>query len=115
MTVSNSAPVGVNGETIQVLRYRQSGAQTVSVTNATARNGTAFNALTRVIEIRSTVDCFIEQGDVTIEATATDHFLPAEETRLVALGGDNPGIAQYTHIAAIRSSSDGTLYVSEME
>lgn len=114
MTVPNAAPVGVNGETIQVLRYRQSGAQTVAIASTTDRS-TAFNSVTRVIEIRSTVDCFIEQGDGTITATATDHFLPAEETRLVALGGDNPTILQYTHIAVIRSSSDGTLYISEME
>lgn len=115
MTVITAAPVGSNGETIQVLRYRQgdSFAHQVSTSTATARNSTGFNTATRVVEIRSTVDCFFQQGDGTITATTSSHFLPADTDRLVATGGDNQ--AQYTHIAAILSSGTGTLYISEME
>lgn len=115
MSVVTAAPQGVNGETLQVLRYRQGAgfAHQISMTTTTARNGTGFNTATRVVELRSTADCFFQQGDDTITATTGGHFLPASETRLVALGGDNQ--TQYTHIAAILSSGTGTLYISEME
>lgn len=115
MTVATAAPVGTNGEILQVLRYRQGTgfAHQVSLTTASARNSTGFNSETRVVEIRSTVDAFFQQGDGTITATTGGHFLPANTDRLVALGGDNQ--TQYTHIAAILASGTGTLYISEME
>lgn len=115
MTVITAAPVGSNGEILQVLRYRQGDtfAHQVSTSTTTARNATGFNAETRVIEVRSTVDCFFQQGDGTITATTASHFLPADTERLVALGGENQ--TQYTHIAAILVAGTGTLYISEME
>ena len=58
---------------------------------ASGRNATAFDAGTRAVEVRATLDCFIRFGDSTVVATATDLFLAASDTRIYSaderLGG----------------------------
>lgn len=113
MTVKTAMPLDSSGAFVQVLRLLAGGSQEITIAASSARNGVAFNSTTRVIEIYSTVDCRIRQGDGTVTALATDSWLPATTGRLYALGGDQQ--TQATHIAVIQESTGGTLYISEME
>ena len=108
-----SMPLDIGGTHVQVLRLKASCAHTISITGTTARTSSAFNTNTRAIEVYSDTDCYIQTGDNTIEATTSDHFLPAEHSRVYSIGGDR--LTQHTHIAAIRKSINGTLYISELE
>ncbi len=115
---ASSAPKDADGVTLQVLRPKATpGAHQISVTGTTARNSTAFNENTRAVELWSTEDLFFRFGGSTVTAVTTDHFLPREVARSYATGGDVTvgGLQQATHIAAIRESISGTLYVSELE
>ncbi len=80
-------------------------AQSVSLSNATARNSSDF--VYRVIRVYSTIDCFIKLGDSTVEAAVTDHFLPTGAIEYFAR-------KEHTRIAGILASGTGTLYISEM-
>jgi len=80
-------------------------AQTVSLSDATARTATNFTY--RVIRIYSTANCFIKLGDSTVEAAVTDHFLPTGAIEYFAR-------KEHTRIAGILASGTGTLYISEM-
>lgn len=104
-------PRDADDRPIPALRLRPGASQTVSVTSTSARNGTGFNAETRVIGVYATVPMFIRLGDNTVTATNTDHYLPAETYMDIAVGGGPAD--QYTHAAFIRASSDGTVYISE--
>lgn len=111
MGTRSTAPAEVDGGIIQVLRAKT--AHQITVGAASARNTVAFASDSRVIEIYSDVACYFQTGDVTITASATDHYLPAQQARVYSLGGDKQ--AQHTHIAAIQASTGGTLYISELE
>lgn len=105
-------PKDKDGGLIPVLGYKASGAQQVAISSASARNAVAFDSETRVITVRSTVDCFFEQGDGTVAATASKHDLPANQPRDIAIGGGQT--AHRPYIAVIRAgTTDGILYVSE--
>lgn len=104
-------PADTNNNPIPVLRPRPGYAQTVAVTATSARNATAFDAITRVIGVYATVPMFIRLGNSSVTATTADHYLPADTYMDISVAG---GAAQsYGYVAAIRASSDGTLYVSE--
>ena len=113
MVTRSTAPAEVDGGIIQVMRAKDGGAHEIAIGAATARNATAFPAGARVIEVYADVACRFQSGDSSITATATDHFLPAQQTRVYSLGGDKQ--AQHTHIAVIQESASGTLYISELE
>ena len=105
-------PRDTRGFGIPVLRPAIAGAQTVAVTNTTNRNSTAFKADTKIISIYSTQDVHIEIGTSAVEATTSDHFIPASTYMLFSV---MVGIVPFTHIAAIRATADGTLYISEFQ
>lgn len=107
MTI-NLLPVDGNGNPVDVLRLRSGGAQQIAFTNSSARQASAFAADLIAVSVYATKDCFIKTGDNTATAANTDHFLPAGFYTTVALKG-------HTHIAVIRSSENGTLYISELE
>ena len=113
MGTRSAAPIDVDGDLIQVMRAKASGAHQISIAATTDRNSSAFATGSRVIEIYADVACYFQTGDVTVTASATDHYLPAQQARVYSLGGDKQ--TQHTHIAAIRASGDGTLYISELE
>jgi len=80
--------------------------QTVSVTNSSAANSTAFVAGTTVVRVVSTTDCHIIFA-TSPTATTSTAYLPANQVEYFkATAGEK--------IAAIRASADGTLYVTEM-
>jgi hypothetical protein len=111
--MSTYMPTDLRNNPIPVLRMREDKAHTINVTATSARNSTAFDAETRVVSLYATEDMFIRFGNSSITATTSHHFLPAGTYYDVSLGGQGNGFA--SHVAAIRSTSDGTLYISEKE
>jgi hypothetical protein len=107
MTI-NLLPVDENGNAIDAMRLRQGGAQKIAFNATSARQTTAFPVDRLVISVYATQDCFIRTGDSTVTATTNDHFIPSGFWARLALKG-------HTHIAVIRNSADGTLYISELE
>lgn len=117
MSARSSLPKNPGGGLVQVMRSKVGaagvGAHQITVSGTSARNTTAFDTDTRVIEVYAIEDCWFRQGDGTITAAANDHFLPAKTGRLYAIGGDQ--LTQATHFAAIQVTTGGTLYITEME
>ncbi len=106
-------PTDINDNAIPALRLRASGAHAIAAGAASARNTAAFNAETRVVSLYATVPVFVKFGNSAVTATASDHYYPAGLYYDFALGGDQSG--HYTHVAVLRASPDGTVYVSEKE
>ena len=93
------------GRSIQALHPTT--AQTVTVTATTAVSGANFGANCEVVELTPTEDMFIKFGDSTVEATSGDIFLRQGSVYTYAVKGD-------TRVAAIRSATSGTLYITEL-
>lgn len=106
-------PRDSDNNTIMALGFKDGGAHSVVVTGVSARNATAFDNDTRVIGIYTTGDIYIAFGGNTITANTSDHFIPADTYMDIAIGGGKS--QQYTHMAAVRITSDCTLYISEKE
>lgn len=104
-------PVDANNYPLPVLRLLSGGAKTVAVTASSARTATAFDAETRVVGLYATSAMFIRFGNSSVTAASTDHYLPADTYMDLSIAGDET--QSFTHIAAVRSATDGTLYVSE--
>ena len=98
---------------IPVLRLKSGGAHSIASSATSARNSTGFNADTRVISVYATEPVYLAFGDATVTATASDHYFPAGIYYDVAIGGEKTG--HYTHMAVLRVSADGNVYVSEKE
>lgn len=82
-------------------------ARKISVTDTTARQAITYSA--HIVRLVSTKACFIKFGDATVEAANTDHYMPEGAVEYFHMD------AVHTNIAAIRSTENGTLYISEME
>ena len=106
-------PKDGNNNPIPVLGLKDGGAHSVDSTAVSARNATAFNS--EVISIYATSDVYIKLGSSDVVATASDHFFPAGVYDDIALGETQVGEEKHTHIAVLRVSADGTLYISEKE
>lgn len=106
-------PTDSDNNVIPAVRLRDGGAHSIAVTDATARNGDAFNAETRIVSLYATGAVYIKFGDAGVEATSSDHYFPAGIYYDFAVGGGR--VDQYTHVAALRVSSDCALYISEKE
>jgi hypothetical protein len=104
-------PVDSNNNPIPALRLRSGGAHSIAAGASSARNTTAFDAGTKVVSVYATVPVYIKMGGSGITAAATDHYFPAETYYDFAIAGDSG--AQATHIAVLRVSGDGTVYISE--
>lgn len=96
-----------DGYPIPALRLRDDNAHSITVTSASARNTTAFESDTRVISVYATEDMYVRVGGSDVEATDQHHFIPKFIYLDVAIREED------THIAAIRSTVDGVLKVSE--
>jgi hypothetical protein len=107
-------PQDLDGRNVPVLGLRRtSGTHQVAIAVTSARNSTAFDPSTRVVSLFATVNCYIEQGDSSVTATTSRHFLPAGMYIDLDIGGTRT--AHNPYVAVIRASSDGTLYISERE
>lgn len=111
--MSTFLPLDSNNNPIPALRLKDDGAHSIGVGSSSARNSTAFSADTRVIGLYATTDMYVRLGDGTVSASASDHFFPAGVYYDISIGGD--AAALDTHIAAVRVSADGVLYISEKE
>lgn len=98
---------------IQALRLKAGNAHSINVTATSARNTTAFDEATCTIAVYATGPCFIRSGNSTVTAATTDHYLPGGAYIYLSTGQGKAG--RDTHVAAIRTSADVTLYISEME
>lgn len=100
---------------IPVLGLRPGGGQAI-VTGTSAARSTAIAGSVRVITLYSTVDCFIETGDSSVEAnTSTSHFLPAQVPYDISLGSETIASDNDRFISAILAAGSGILYVSERD
>lgn len=97
------------GRPLPTLGFADGGAKTIAITGSSTRNATPIASDVRVISLYATTACFLRFGDATVTASNTDHFLPGGVYLDVAVGPDTKD----RYIAALRSSADGTLYVSE--
>lgn len=104
-------PTDENNNPIPALRLRDGGAQKVTVTAASARNATAFDADTRIVSLYATDAVYIRFGGSSVTATTSDHYFPANTYYDIAIGGEESNHANY--IAVIRANADCILYISE--
>jgi hypothetical protein len=103
-------PVDANNYPVPVLRLRPSAAQTLAVSSTSARS-TVFNTDTRVVGLYATTAMFVRFGDNTVTAAATDHYLPADTYMDLSIAADD--LQSFSYVAAIRTATDGILYISE--
>lgn len=96
------------GDKIQTLGVKDNGSHQISVSATSARNATKFDDKTSIIWLYATADLYFKIGDADVTATATDHFLPA------GLRIPMP-VRTRGYIAAIQSTTSGTLHISEAE
>lgn len=80
---------------------------TVAISGTTARS--AQLTAGAVYEVTSDVDCYILQGDVTVDATTSSVPLWSKTTKLVHV----PDATSHGYIAVIQLDTAGTLYISE--
>lgn len=109
--MTTKLPLDTNDNVIPALRLKDGGAHKINVNISSARNAAAFDSETRVVSLYATVPVFLKFGDATATATTSDHYFPAGLYYDVAIGGDGTG--HFTHVAALRESLDGVLYISE--
>lgn len=101
-------PRDANGDKIQTLGVKDNGSHQISVSATSARNATRFDEKTFVVWLYATADLFFKIVDDDTAATATDHFLPAGVRTPMPVG-------RRGYIAAIQSTTSGTLYISEAQ
>jgi hypothetical protein len=104
-------PVDSNNNPIPAMRLRSGGAHSIAATATSARNTTAFDADTKIVSVYATVPVYLKMGNSSVSATTADHYFPAETYYDFAIAGDSG--AQASHIAVLRASGDGTVYISE--
>jgi hypothetical protein len=107
-------PTDMNNAPIPVVRLKASGgAHAISATATSARNTTAFATGTQIVSLYATGPVYVRFGGAGVSATASDHYFPSGVYYDFSLGGDK--VAQYTHVAVLRVSTDCDVYVSEKE
>ena len=111
--MSTILPQDTNDNPIPALRLKANGAHTINISGTSARNSNAFGEGTRIVSLYATTAVYIKCGDSSVSATTSDHYFPAGLYYDISIGGDKTG--HYTHIAALRASQDGILYISEKE
>lgn len=112
--MTTTLPRDADDNPIQTLKPLDGGAHHIAYTGTAARNTTAFNSKTRIIALCATTDCYYKLGASGVTATSSDHFLPANQMFMPAIGGGKNG-DQSTHISVVQVSSGGTLHVSELQ
>ena len=79
----------------------------ISVSGTTARSAALSVGVYRFI---ANTSCYYRQGDVTVDATTSDHFVPAgQEREFFVENATNDG-----YISAIRVSVSGSVYLHRL-
>lgn len=81
--------------------------QTITTSGSSAATSSAVATTTRVVRIVTTEDCHIAFA-TSPTATTSGPFLPAKQVEYFKITGGHK-------VAAIQSSTAGTVYVTEME
>ena len=103
-------PIDDNNYAIPILPLKVGGGQKVTIGAASTRS-TAVT--TQAVTLHATTNCFVEVGDATVVAsTSTSHYLPELQTYDVSTG-ILFGTSDTRHIAVIRDTADGVLFISE--
>ena len=84
------------------------GCQTIATTAATARTTSGVGEQTRQVAITATAAAHYRFGGSSVVATTSDTYIGAGAEHLVR-------IAPSQYVAAIRSTADGSVFVSEMD
>ncbi len=100
-------PMDQRGEVAPTLEPHKMQSITVGVSSAFC--GADFDADTVAVELRPTTDMHIKFSDGTVAATSADPIIFEVEKGIVYAFGTN------RRMAAIRSSADGTLYITELK
>ena len=111
--MSTFLPQDTNENPMSALRLRASGEHHISAGSSSVRNGTAFDANTRVLSVYATVPVYLKFGSSSVTATSSDHYFPEGVYYDIAIGGGPT--AHYTHLAVLRVFGDGDVYISEKE
>lgn len=98
---------------IPALRLKPGGAHVITLSDTSARTTLPFDPRTRVIAVSATAAAYIRTGDGLVEATDSDHHLPAGVYLYLSLGDDRRGA--HTHVAALEDEGGGILHISELE
>jgi hypothetical protein len=107
-------PIDSDNNPIPAVRLKSgAGAHAIAATATSARNSTAFVADTRIVSLYATEPVYVKFGGADVAATATDHYFPSGVYYDFSIGGDK--VPHYTHLAVLRVSADGVLYISEKE
>jgi hypothetical protein len=94
--------IDANAKPIQVLRPNST--QLVNIRSTSNTTATGASKGGRVLRLATDIDCFYAIGST---ATTSDVYLPAGTVEYIhVFEGDN--------VSVIRSTADGTLYVTEM-
>jgi len=103
-------PKDDNNNPIPILPLKAAGGQKVSIAAASARS-TAVT--TQAVTLHANCNCYVEVGDSTVTAsTSTSHYLPELQTYDISTG-ILFGTSDTKHIAVIRDTADGVLFISE--
>ena len=109
--MSTKLPLDVNDNPIPALRMKNGGAHVITSGASSVRNSNAFDAETRVVSLYASEPVYVNFGDSSVTASASDHYFPAGLYYDVSLGGD--GAPHATHVAVLQVLSAGNVYVSE--
>jgi len=103
-------PKDENNNAIPILPLKPGGGQKVTIAAASARSTAVA---TQAVTLHANCNCFVEIGDSTVIAsTSTSHYLPELQTYDIGTGIAF-GAADTRHVAVIRDTADGVLYISE--
>ncbi len=86
--------------------YRQGTTQVVSVTSTSATHTTAFQTGTNVVRVQGTVNMHIKFGNSPTATTSEMKLAPGLPEYFVVTPGQK--------VAAIRTTTSGSLYVTEV-
>ena len=103
-------PIDDNNYAIPILPLKAGSGQKVTIGAASARSAAVT---TQAVTLHANCNCFVEVGDSTVIAsTSTSHYLPELQTYDIATG-ILFGAPDTRHIAVIRDTADGVLFISE--
>src|SRR5688572_14582697 len=108
--MNTTLPLDNQGNAIPVLAILPAGGQKVAATVASARQTTAFKGETRVVSLYATEDMYIEFGNASVTANTDTSFFFAKGIYKDFAVNDRDEV-KFLHVAAIRATADGTLYV----
>lgn len=104
-------PKDIDGAAVPALGFKPGGAHSIAFSNVSAANTAAFSSTTEIVSLYATAPVYLAFGDSSVTAGTADHYFPSGLYYDVAVAAEKRG--GFTHVAALRAETDGTLYISE--